>query len=321
MEKDKTFKIVLIASLVVAVIGLSIAFAALSRQLTINGTGTFDRAGWDIYFENLSSPTLKGAATTTGTPTLASNGPSISNINVTLSHPTDEVKYTVDITNNGDIDAEIESITLPTIASEYQSIFEFKAEYTQTQSKGTKVIEVGDSLASKETKNITIIIRYKEIDDEALMPSSAQTLNLSYAINYVQKFTTTTTTTTTSGNTVVPLSSISSDTDFQNYLLTNYDTNSDGNLTQSEINNVTTIAYYDYADSYVADLSNFNFLEIFIYSSYVECTITLPSSGKQIQVSNIYERNVTLNGQDTPEPMLVFNADGSMVTLSANGAE
>ena len=182
MERERKFKIVALVAVIIAVIGLSIAFAAMSRTLNINGSGNVDPANFDIYFTNLSQPTLGGEASVSGTPTLATKGVTISNMNVTLKKPKDSVVYTVDIKNDGDIDAEIENLVLPTFTSAQQQLFDFTVVYTN----GGQAVSIGDTLAKGETRNVTITFKYKDITDESLLPSTAQQISLSYQIIYRQ---------------------------------------------------------------------------------------------------------------------------------------
>ena len=52
MEKERKIKVLSVAALLVAVLGLTVAFAALSQTLTINGSATVNTASWDIHFKN-----------------------------------------------------------------------------------------------------------------------------------------------------------------------------------------------------------------------------------------------------------------------------
>ena len=186
MEKQRKIKMLSIIALVIAVLGVTIAFAALSGTLRINGSGTMDRADWNIYFDNLSNASTKGKGSVIGTPTLEEHGAEISNIKVKLKQPQDSVTYTVDIVNNGDIDAEIDNIVLPTVPNEYKDILDFEVVYTDNKEEPKK----GDVLthtSPNNTRNLTIKISYKDITDESLLPEEEGVINLTYKINYVQK--------------------------------------------------------------------------------------------------------------------------------------
>jgi len=104
VEKERKIKLLSLVALIVAVLGLTVAFAALSQTLTINGSASVDAAEWDVHFENLSEPTITGAARVINNPVL--NGTSIDSLEVSLTKPGDSVTYTFDVVNNGTIDAE-----------------------------------------------------------------------------------------------------------------------------------------------------------------------------------------------------------------------
>ena len=114
MEKERKIKLIAISALIVAVLGLTIAFASLSQTLTINGTATLDAAKWGIKFENLSSGKVVGDAVINDTAMIAEDQITINNIDVSLKTPGDSVTYTVDLVNEGTINAEIYSIEVPT---------------------------------------------------------------------------------------------------------------------------------------------------------------------------------------------------------------
>ena len=54
MEKDRKFKTIGIVSVLVAIVGLSIAFAALSQTLTINGTAEVEKR-YNISVKDLTN--------------------------------------------------------------------------------------------------------------------------------------------------------------------------------------------------------------------------------------------------------------------------
>ena len=182
MEKQRREKALVVVVLLIVVAGLTIAFAALSTTLNINGTAYLDAAKWGIRFENLSSPTKIGSATTTGTAKIEeAKSAEISNINVNLSTPGDKVVYTVDLVNEGTINAKIDKIEKTQLTSEQQRYLTFKV----TDRDGREVSE-GDILSKGETRNLTITIEFiKDLTKEDL-PKQTSTISLSYKLNFVQ---------------------------------------------------------------------------------------------------------------------------------------
>ena len=182
MEKERRTKALVVVVLLIVVAGLTVAFAALSATLNINGTAYLDAAKWGIRFENLSSPTKIGSATTTGTAKIEeSKAAEITGINVSLSIPGDKVTYTVDLVNKGTINAKIDNIEKTVLTSEQQKYLTFKV----TDRDGREVSE-GDILSKGETRNLTITIEFiKDLTKEDL-PKQTSTISLSYKLNFVQ---------------------------------------------------------------------------------------------------------------------------------------
>ena len=182
MEKERRTKALVIVVLLVVIAGLTIAFAALSTTLNINGTAYLDAAKWGIRFENLSSPTRVGEATTTGTAKIEeTKAAEITDMNVNLSIPGDKIVYTVDLVNKGTINAKIDNIEKTVLTKEQQRYLTFKV----TDKNGYE-IKQGDILEKGQAKKITITIEFiKDLTKEDL-PKQTSTISLSYKLNFVQ---------------------------------------------------------------------------------------------------------------------------------------
>ena len=165
MEKQRREKALVVVVLLVVIVGLTVAFAALSTTLNINGTAYLDAAKWGIMFENLSSPTKIGGATTTGTAKIEeTKSASITGMNVNLSIPGDKIVYTVNLVNKGTINAKIDNIEKTVLTSEQQRYLTFKV----TDKNGKEVSE-GDILSAGETRSLTITIEFiKDLTKEDL---------------------------------------------------------------------------------------------------------------------------------------------------------
>ena len=182
MEKERRTKALVIVVMLIVVAGLTVAFASLSSVLNIKGTAYLDAAKWGIKFQNLSEPVKVGTATTTGTTKIEeTKSAQITGINVELSTPGDKVTYTVDLVNEGTINAKIDNIEKTVLTSEQQKYLTFKI----TDKDGKEVTE-GDILSKGETRNLTITIEFiKDLTKEDL-PTNTSTISLSYKLNFVQ---------------------------------------------------------------------------------------------------------------------------------------
>jgi len=181
MEKERTKALVIVVLLIV-VAGLTVAFASLSSVLNIKGTAYFDAAKWGIKFQNLSEPVSVGTSSTTGTAKIEeAKSAEISNINVNLSTPGDKVVYTVDLVNEGTINAKIDKMEKTALTSEQQKYLTFKVT-----DKDYNEVSKGDILSSGETKKLIITIEFiKDLTKEDL-PTNTSIISLSYKLNFVQ---------------------------------------------------------------------------------------------------------------------------------------
>ncbi len=187
MEKQRKMKILILSLVIILVMGLTVAFAAMTQTLNINGRASTEQINWNIHFVNISDAQIKGKASVIENPVIEENGAAINNMKVRLKEPGDEVIYTVDLVNDGNIDAKIDEIKLSELTEEQAKIFSFDAKYTEADEEGNTEIGKDDTLEAQATRNITITIKYKDIEDASLLPEEEKTLDkLSLEIIYVQ---------------------------------------------------------------------------------------------------------------------------------------
>lgn len=181
MEKQRRIKMLSLSAVIVAVLGLTVAFAALSTTLNIKGSAYLDAAKWGIKFQNLSEPSIVGEASDAKTAKIEKDV-SINDIKVTLSKPGDSVTYTVDLVNDGDINAKIENIEKTNLTEEQQKYITFTVKYKENDTE----LKIGDILSKKEVKPLVIKIEYRKDLESNDLPKSAQGINLSYKLDFVQ---------------------------------------------------------------------------------------------------------------------------------------
>jgi len=112
MNKDRKSMYVSILALLVAVTGVSLAYAALSTSLNVRfGTVTQSAFNWDIKLAKGTVPGVStGTSTTTcGNATVTDNSVTVDAIK--LSKPGDKCNYLLTVQNKGDVDANLASIT------------------------------------------------------------------------------------------------------------------------------------------------------------------------------------------------------------------
>lgn len=197
MEKERKIKALSLVALVVAVIGLTVAFAALSQTLTINGSANIDAATWDIHFANLSTGATTGGASVVKEPSIKSNADGkastvIGDYDVILTKPGDSITYTFDVNNAGTVDARLSVLTkASTLTCESNVGVDNDATivcdgltYSLTYTDSKKAVAQGDELNVGETKNMTLKLSY---DSDELPSDDVIISDLGITLNYVQK--------------------------------------------------------------------------------------------------------------------------------------
>ena len=180
MKKQSNKKTIAVVVLIIALLGLSVAFAALSTTLTINGRAVVDPDQWKVKFENLSAGTKTGLANITTEATLEGET-SIKGYDVILKAPGDSVSYTFDVTNSGEINAKLTSIVKPepTCTGKATDDAQKTADatlvsnhltYTLVYTDTKVAVAENDTLDAGVTKNLTLTIAYDA--DAAEVPSA-----------------------------------------------------------------------------------------------------------------------------------------------------
>ena len=223
MEKERKIKVLSVITLVVAILGLTIAFAASSQTLTINGTASVDAASCNVHFESLDgadevsaelSRTPNEWSNFSGSALTFGNDKTTASVNMTVfGRPGDTIEYNFKIVNNGTVDAIISDVTknTPEFGTNtegdspetgsivgtpdeediefFNNYFIYKLTYTET---GTEVSK-DDVINAGEEKNVTLTIGIDEAAPELPGSTNNETDpplfvgNLGVKIIYVQK--------------------------------------------------------------------------------------------------------------------------------------
>ena len=114
--QEKT-KNVLLAVLIVGLVSMTVAYAALSTTLTIKSSAKVNNTKWDIKIDNFTQATAQpnlngGTSEATVKEGYTTSGTTISGVEVTFMKPGDQVKFTFNLKNLGDIDAKLNNFTL-----------------------------------------------------------------------------------------------------------------------------------------------------------------------------------------------------------------
>lgn len=166
----------ILAVMLLSVFTISIAYAALNAVLTISGNAEIVASSWDIHLEN---PQVKYGSINDELPTIT-NGNTI-NFDITFKIPGSFYEFTVDIANDGSIDAMIDNVT-NNLTAEQAKYIKFDVNYLNGDAINTK-----HKIAAKSSLPINVRVEFRrEINNIEDMPEGGTELSLSLALTYVQ---------------------------------------------------------------------------------------------------------------------------------------
>lgn len=168
-------KIFIFLFLFLFLVGIGVGFAFVTTKLDIEGIVHVKDAKWDVHFTNFQA--MQGSVEPVSDPT-------VTNTNVTFSakldEPGDFYGFTVDVTNQGTINADISNISL---TPDFSTIDYIDATVAYNNDNP---IQIGDILAAGKTKTIKVLLKYKEGIDDSLYPTQNQTFNVTLTLDYEQ---------------------------------------------------------------------------------------------------------------------------------------
>ena len=175
--KDRKVLYGILVIVVVSVFTLTIAYAALSAVLTISGSAQVNAADWDIYLDNAK---VTNGSATTDEPYIITN--STLEFETTLNMPGDFYEFTVDVVNNGSIDAMIENVIKnPELTAAQAKYLKYEVSYQNGESISKKQL-----LAKGTTMPIKVRIEYRKDLTASDLPTGQVVLDLSLTLEYVQ---------------------------------------------------------------------------------------------------------------------------------------
>lgn len=165
MKSKKKNALLLI--LLIAIIAIAVGYAAMSQQLTINGTANIS-ADWDVKITGIEATTQTGATDKTA----VSYTDTTATFDVNLEYPGATATYAVTVANEGSIDAvltEVKGISEANAADPTEVTFTIDAAADDTLNSGTtKTYNVtvtwadSDSIPTTTSKTATITLDYTQ---------------------------------------------------------------------------------------------------------------------------------------------------------------
>ncbi len=192
LTKKKKILLISIISLSLIVL-ICISYASITGHMNVSGVSVNRKSNWKISFNNLQEVELNGTAQEVSAPTIK-NSVELSDYLVTLTNPSDSVTYTFDVVNDGDYDAVVSEINIPTpecrgageeALSDASKVCNHLT-YTLTDTEGNE-IDTTYTLPSKATKTLKLKLIYNSDTPVSDYPKDDVAIsNLGISILYVQ---------------------------------------------------------------------------------------------------------------------------------------
>ena len=99
----------IIVGLCMILVIMGVGYAAFQSQLRISGTSNIT-SNWSVKITDIQSKVVNGTPTNASEPTHTDTTATFS---TTLTSPGDTMQYDVTVSNEGDIDAKLDKITIP----------------------------------------------------------------------------------------------------------------------------------------------------------------------------------------------------------------
>ena len=155
----------IIAGLCMILVIMGVGYAAFSSQLKISGTSNIT-SNWSVKITDIQSKVVNGTPANASEPT---HTDTTATFRTTLTSPGDTMQYDVTVSNEGDIDAKLDKITVPE---------------STNPAIGFEVtgIEEGTLLEAEQTATLTVTVKYNDVTEQ---PSDL-TADLEVTLDYSQ---------------------------------------------------------------------------------------------------------------------------------------
>ena len=168
MRKKKDQKNILIGVLLLAIVIMSVGYAAFAVPLAVTGTSKIT-GNWNVAITDITVSNTQGGATSTS----ATYTSTTATFAADLKQPGDSIEYTITVTNDGSIDARLDQI-VPVITGDAAAIsYDIDAPL------------IDSVLAAHSTATVKITAIY-DINATENVDADANSKTLTVTLDYVQ---------------------------------------------------------------------------------------------------------------------------------------
>ena len=175
--KDRKVLTIGLCLILVCVFTLTVAYAALGAVLNISGSAQVSSAEWNVHFDNIK---VKLGSVSGDEPRITS--PTTATFSTVLNMPGDFYEFTIDVVNDGSIDAMIENITkTPTLSESQAKYLKYDITYQNGESITTRQLVEKNSFV-----RLKVRLEYRSDITASDLPKTSETLTLGLKLDYIQ---------------------------------------------------------------------------------------------------------------------------------------
>ena len=164
---NKTQRNYIIAGLCMILVIMGVGYAAFSSQLKITGTSNIT-SNWSVKITNIQSKVVSGVPTDAETPGYTDT---TATFKTRLTSPGDTMQYDVTVSNEGNIDAKLDKITVPENTNPAIGFIGFEVTG----------IREGALLKAGNTALLTVIVKYNNVTEQPDNLTADFTVTLDYS--------------------------------------------------------------------------------------------------------------------------------------------
>lgn len=174
MSDKKYITLLVVAFFICNILG----YALISSSVKWEQEKSPEKFIWDVSFRDVR--VIDGSVEALFPATISKTGNEVNYIADLINYG-DYYAFEVDVFNDGNIDAKVDSIFKSSLSLEQQRVFDYEVKY-----EDGRLVSKNDMLKVGEIKTVIVSVKYK--DDVSLVDLSTDIalVNLSFSINYVQ---------------------------------------------------------------------------------------------------------------------------------------
>ena len=190
MRKEGRVQTVVMLLLAVAVVAMSVGFAAYSQVLTINADNAdntvIKEAKWDVRYDKDTFAETTGTGYVAGTSHAVNTTGTDVSFNATLNKPGDKYEFTINAKNYGTFNAKLTSVTLSSLTAAQAKYVTYKVSVAGTEYDATTT-GLNVALNAGASHPVKVTVSYVQPESEADLPKDGDvTLTLTASLNYDQ---------------------------------------------------------------------------------------------------------------------------------------